>query len=44
MYRPCVLQAPKGLLPICVIQLAHLPGSIVYHTEQVFVNRKSGDL
>ena len=39
MYRPCILQAPRGLLPICVIQLAHLHGSIVYHIEPMFVNR-----
>ena len=39
MYRPCILQAPRGLLPICVIQLTHLHGSIVYHIEPMFVNR-----
>lgn len=39
MYRPCVLQAPRGLLPICVIQLAHLHKSIVYHIELMFVNK-----
>lgn len=39
MYRRCTLQATRGLLPICVIQLTHLHGSIVYHIELMFVNR-----
>ena len=38
MYRPCISQAPKGMC-LCVIQLAHLHGSIVYHIEPMFVNR-----
>ena len=43
MYRPCSSQAPKRMC-LCVIQLAHLYGSTVYHMELIFVNRKSGDL
>lgn len=37
MYRPCISQAPKGMC-LCVIQLAHLHGNIVYHIEPMFVN------
>ena len=37
MYRPCISQVPKGMC-LCVIQLAHLHGSTVYHIELMFVN------
>ena len=37
MYRPCISQAPKRMC-LCVIQLAHLHGSTVYHIELMFVN------
>ena len=37
MYRLCISQTPKGMC-LCVIQLAHLHGSIVYHIELMFVN------
>ena len=32
------------MLPICVIQLAHLHGSIVYHAELMCVNGISADV